>query len=196
MFCLYYEGKTFFLYYALLHRLSSGKPTAFQQGHLFLLFDQSGVEVYDATTTKWEFGFKEKIWALSDAIGIGKQPCHAFSNFSKMGKAWIVQADQTSESPLSSTMNQWNQPQWHLECMAGSYVMSSFTSDELKALRSVIIASVLFCLTSFYSIVLHFNTKTFLKYFERWGPDARICTQLARGLWSEDILQMITGLKK
>ena len=93
-------------------------------------------------------------------------------------------------------MNQWNQPQWHLECMAGSYVMSSFTSDELKALRSVIIASVLFCLTSFYSIVLHFNTKTFLKYSERWGPDARICTQLARGLWSEDILQMITGLKK
>jgi hypothetical protein len=151
--------------------------------------------VYDATTTNWDFSFKEKIWALSDAIGISKQPCHAFSNFSKMGKVWIVQADQaeTAESTLSPALNQWNQSQWHLECTASSYIMSPFTPVELEALRSVIISGDLFCLTKSHSIILHFDPKTFLKYSERWGPDARILTQLARGLWNEDILQMITG---
>lgn len=126
---LYIAGKTFFLYYTLLYCLSSGKPTAFQCGHMFLLFDQSGVNEYDSATTKWQFHFKEKIWALSNADGLSQQPCHAFLNFSKMGKVWIVQAGQPSTPAVPYSQS------YHWD--ASSYVMSCFTSTELKALRSV-----------------------------------------------------------
>jgi hypothetical protein len=61
---------------------------------------------------------------------------------------------------------------------------------------TVIAAGALFCLTKFHSTVLHLNVKKFLKYSEKWGPDARTCTQLARGLWSEELLQMIANSEK
>jgi hypothetical protein len=114
---LYIAGKTFFLYYTLLH-------FSMQACSMFLLFDQSGANEYDTAITKWQFRFKEKIWALSDADGLSQQPCHAFLNFSKMGKVWIVQAGQPSTPAVSYSQS------YHWD--ASPYMMSCFTSTELK----------------------------------------------------------------
>jgi len=116
-----------------------GKPVALQRDEYFFLFSKNGVEKYDGNSMGWIFQFEEKLWALSDSNEGSKHPCKSFQWFSQQNQAYIVQA-------TSPARDRWHR--WSTECSARSVIMKCFTEKEAKALRSVIIAGILF---------IHFN---------------------------------------
>jgi hypothetical protein len=165
-----------FLYYVLLHRLSSGMPTALQYGNnLVVLFGKNGVDVRDET--KGGVAIEEKVWALSDSNAPNMWPCLSFEMASIRKNAWLVHT-----APVA--MDQWYSLRKHLGTMP--FVMDCITYDEIKVLGLVIIFRIAFCLTFSRSTLLGRNVEHFL---EKWGPNARTCIQLARGVLTESFLQ-------
>lgn len=138
--------------------------------------------MYDGNSTGWNFHFEEKIWGLSDAdeVGVHPWPCPSFLRFSKQKRAYIVQTTSLADGG-------WKR--WSKECHAGLFIMQCFTEKEAKALRSVIIPSIVLSLTYSYSKILHLDVKRFLKDFKRWGPCVRTCVGLACGALTEERLQ-------
>jgi len=77
--------------------------------------------------------------ALDSQIPI-KTPCthvHCFKGFSGLTYAYTVQANALAE-------DRWYY--WSKECNAEPFIMECFTDEEAKALRLVIIVSILFIL--------------------------------------------------
>jgi hypothetical protein len=133
-----------FLFYLLLHLLSIGEPVALQRGKYFYVFSQNGVEMCNGNSAEWTFHFEGKLWALSDSYqdGISLCPCPSFQRFSRQKRAYIVQ----TTSPEDGSWKRWSNV-----CNAGLFIMECFTEKEAKALRSVIIASILFILFDLFS---------------------------------------------
>ncbi|KAH9000623.1 hypothetical protein EDB86DRAFT_3042218 [Lactarius hatsudake] len=110
-------GKTSFLYYVLLRRLSSKSPTAFQLLGGSILFDTSGPREFSGT-------IPEQTLALADNM----EPCNAFQT---AAKAQVVRIIQTT-SPAKK-----NWKRWHKNLKASRYVMDYFSSEEIDTLGSV-----------------------------------------------------------
>ena len=132
------QGKSCFIFYVLLRRLCDGLPTALEQlGNVFLLFDDTGVQVYDAGPAG-HFALEKGVWALTDSSATDQQPCRAFYRSGQINAAWVVQA-------TSPARGRWYE--WQKELNAHYYVMDFYTWDELRALGFVFITLTLYPLT-------------------------------------------------
>jgi hypothetical protein len=127
----------------LLYLLSIGEPVSLQRGKKIYLFSQNGVEMYDGEITGWNFQFEGKFWALADSSNQHTiDPCLSFQWFSVQKRAFIVQAT----SPKGGRWRRWRK-EWN----GGLFTMKSFDEREAKALRPVIIASILFIFVDLFS---------------------------------------------
>jgi len=76
--------------------------------------------------------------------------------------------------------------------------MDCFTREESRALRSVFIASILFCLAYSLSTIHGLDAERFMENYNKWGPSARTCPGLAWGAISETELEynVVVAAKK
>ncbi|KAF8342458.1 hypothetical protein F5887DRAFT_974351 [Amanita rubescens] len=147
-------GKTIFLFYVLLHRLSAGLPTAFQVfDDRFFLFTETGAEELDVVA-KSGLKLPPGTWALTNSGDLIEQPCSAF--LSSRRRAWIIQAT----SPKRSRWYEWSK-----QHSARCYVMDCFPPNELEVLGQL----------------LKLDTDKLLSYYWTWGPCARTCVKLVEG---------------
>lgn len=122
-------GKSCFLYYVLLFRLCSGKPTAFQLPSSFVVFQESGITIHNIASWNPPDVIPLGSWALTDSNGTITMPCYAF--LSACGdQAQLVQA-----SPPKSQYYQL----WTKETTQNTveYVMDNFSFSEFIALGLV-----------------------------------------------------------
>ncbi|KAH9160707.1 hypothetical protein EDB89DRAFT_2235568 [Lactarius sanguifluus] len=116
-------GKTSFLYYVLLHRLSSKSPTAFQLLGGSILFDAGGPRGFSGT-------IPEQTLALADSSTTDNmEPCNAFQTAAKAQAVRIVQT-------TSPAQNNWKR--WHKNLKATRYVMDYFSSEEIDTLGNIL----------------------------------------------------------
>ena len=118
------SGKSCFLYYLLFRLLSMRKSVAFQVGDKFLLFQDTGVRLCDVAFSSGQI-IPDGTWALADSHRHFNEPCDAFLNACKSGRAWVVQ----TTSPIE---DKWRL--WEKEYGADTYWMDVVTLDELNAL--------------------------------------------------------------
>ncbi|KAI9464952.1 hypothetical protein BJY52DRAFT_1144826, partial [Lactarius psammicola] len=146
-------GKSCFLYYLLLHRLSEMTPVALQLLSYFVVFRDDGVYRYplDADPDY----LPEGTWALSDSNDVAKQPCTAFLGAAQLQCAWIVQ----TASPLEERWKNW---QKHRN--ADTFVMNHISIQEITTLGNV----------------LGLNVGNLRRLYKKWGPSARTCVRLSR----------------
>ena len=97
-----------------------------------------------------------------------------------MGRAWSVLTTSQAKEHYDRFVN---------ECEVGVFIMECLTREEARALRLVFIATILLCLAYSHSIIYGLQTGDFLVNFDKWGPSARTCLQLARGLLIENQLE-------
>ena len=71
-------GKSCFLYYVLLFRLCSRKPTAFQLPSSFIVFQESGITIHNIASWNPPDVIPLGSWALTDSNGTITMPCNAF----------------------------------------------------------------------------------------------------------------------
>ncbi|KAI9461300.1 hypothetical protein BJY52DRAFT_1117251 [Lactarius psammicola] len=147
-------GKSCFLYYLLLHKLSEMTPVALQLSSYFVVFRDNGVYKYplDARPDR----LPEGTWALSDSNDQAKQPCTAFLNATRQHRAWIVQTASPSEE-------RWKD--WQKYRNADTFVMNHISIQEMTALCNV----------------LDLDASNIRRLYEKWGPSARNCIRLSWG---------------
>jgi hypothetical protein len=116
------SGKTYFLLFVLLQRLSEGLPTAVQyDNYTFILFtdqgptDHLGDGVFDLPTGTW---------ALSDSYTCSGEPCLAFQR--SPADVFVVQ----TTSPKISRYKEWRKQRRGVRM----FFMECITVTELKAL--------------------------------------------------------------
>ena len=100
------------------------KNVAFQVGDKFLLFQDTGVRLCDVAFSCGQI-IPEGTWALANSHRRSEEPCDAFLDACKSGRAWVVQTTSTLE-------DKWRL--WEKEYGADTYWMDVITLDELKAL--------------------------------------------------------------
>ena len=118
------QGKTIFLFYVLLRRLSAGLPTAFHVfSDKFFLFTESGASRHDVVD---ESGLElpPGTWALTNSGEVIERPCPAFL-CAPQRRVWIIQATSPKRS-------RWHE--WCKQLKARFYVMDYFPADELEVL--------------------------------------------------------------
>ncbi|KAH9003516.1 hypothetical protein EDB86DRAFT_2373479 [Lactarius hatsudake] len=145
-------GKTCFLYYLLLCKLSKKTPVALQLPNHILVFRDDGVLRYPLTADPHEF--PEGTWALSDSNDRAKQPCNTFLGASNLRQAWIVQ----TSPPLEERWKTWSK--YH---NANMFVMDHFSIQEITALGKV----------------LDLDVGNIRRLYEQWGPSVRTCVRLS-----------------
>ncbi|KAI0294602.1 hypothetical protein B0F90DRAFT_1821170 [Multifurca ochricompacta] len=145
-------GKTCFLFYLLLLRLSSGQPTAFQKRPTYyLLFTDSGVERHILESGALPVG----TLALSDSNAQVEKPCNGFLYASNRGTAFVVQ----TTSPKADRWTGWEK--YHNGFL---YVMECFSWDEMHVLGTL----------------LNLSVETLKNNYEKWGPSARTLIKMIR----------------
>ena len=116
------QGKTIFLFYVLLRRLSAGLPTAFHVFRkTFFLFTETGASQHDVD---YVFELPPGTWALTNSGEVIEQPCPAFL-CAPLRRAWIIQATSPKRS-------RWHE--WCKQLKASLYVMDCFPPNELEVL--------------------------------------------------------------
>ena len=100
------------------------KSVTFQVGDRFLLFQDTGVRLCDVNFSSGQI-IPDGTWALADSHHHFEEPCDAFLNACKSGRAWVVQ----TTSPLE---DKWRL--WEKEYGADIFWMDVVTLDELNAL--------------------------------------------------------------
>jgi hypothetical protein len=118
-------GKTGFLYYLLFCLLSEEKTVAFQVNNEFILFQETGIELVEATYMG-AIAIPRGTWALTNSHTGSVKPCRAFLDAMTARNAWIVQT--TSPSPLADGWATWNKE------TPIRYWMDVYPLDELIAL--------------------------------------------------------------
>ncbi|KAH9077736.1 hypothetical protein EDB83DRAFT_1509422 [Lactarius deliciosus] len=114
-------GKTSFLYYVLLRRLSSKSPTAFQLPDGCILFDEDGPQEFSR--------FPKHTVALADSTATGMEPpCVAFQDAAKV----YVRVIQTTSPALDNSKG------WYKEVSANQYVMDYSSSEEMDVLGKIL----------------------------------------------------------
>lgn len=116
------SGKTHFLFFVFLQRLSKGLPTAMQYNDdVFVLFTDEGPTTYDSNDG---FCLPAGTWALTDSnIGSG-EPCFTFHTSGR--DVLVVQ----TTSPKVSRYKEWKKQRGGVKM----FVMECITVAELKAL--------------------------------------------------------------
>ncbi|KAH8995601.1 hypothetical protein EDB92DRAFT_2084426 [Lactarius akahatsu] len=145
-------GKTCFLYYALLRRLSEMKPVALERPGFFILFHEGGVYRYSNTDPD---SLPERTWALSDSNENAPQPCSAFGTVSKRRTAWVIQTTSPAEK-------RWKN--WKKYCTADMFVMNPISIEEVTVLGKLLKPEV--------------DVSDLQRIYRKWGPSARTCLQL------------------
>ncbi|KAH8988881.1 hypothetical protein EDB92DRAFT_1817364 [Lactarius akahatsu] len=158
-------GKSCFLYYVLLRLLSRRSPIAIQLPGHFLVFSSDGVEIHPLNQTNYNV-FPAGTFALSDSNEEVKAPCSAFLGAAKQGRAWIVRAT----SPLEERWREWKKQR-----SADIFVMDHPTVDEIESLGKI----------------LGLDSRNIKRYYETWGPSARICLGLSRNPHRERAHEML-----
>ena len=130
------------------------------------------------------FRSEEKPWALVDSTEMSRDVCKAFQRASRMRRAWIVLAT----CPVTKRYDRLRK-----EIHAGVFVMDYFTREESRALRSVFIGSILFCLAYSLSTIHGLDAERFMENYNKWGPSARTCLGLAWGAITERELRKRSG---
>jgi len=159
------------------------QPVALQSSDfgVFVLFHPNGVEMHNAEVPYWRSDFKGRFWALSDSSEKRRTPPLLFQVLSGPNRrAWIVQTSFPA-------VNRWIE--WRQQRHAALFIMKSFSEKESKALRSVIAASIPFCLTYSHSSIFDYDAEAFLQNHRKWGGCARTCVDLMTGILSEKVLQ-------
>jgi hypothetical protein len=136
--------------------------------------------MYQADSDGLFFDSEEKPWALMDSTKTSRHVCRAFQRASRMGRAWIV---------LATSLATKRYDRFCKESDAGVFVMDYLTREESRALRWVFIVTILFCLAYSLSIIHGLDTERFIENYDKWGPSARTCLELARGTISEAQLE-------
>ncbi|KAI0302891.1 hypothetical protein B0F90DRAFT_179895 [Multifurca ochricompacta] len=153
-------GKKCFLFYLLLHRLSSGQPTAFQNHfNYFILFKDSGVEMHSRYSS-----LPDGTWALVDSNEEVVHPCEGFLYRSNSQTTFIVQTTFPRERRWKS---------WKKHRGAFLYLMDCFPWDEMHAL----------------GILLDLSVETLKNHYDKWGPSAGTLIKLTRKPWTLDMHQ-------
>jgi len=114
------QGKTCFLYYLLFRLLNSEKTVALQVNDRFVLFEDTGVLLYDASNSLIPNG----TWMLTDSHVKYHDPCGAFLHAHTIRTGWMVQT--------TSLVTRW--VEWQKEHISPVYYMDVFSEDELLAL--------------------------------------------------------------
>ncbi|KAH8988829.1 hypothetical protein EDB92DRAFT_1870196 [Lactarius akahatsu] len=121
--------KSCFLLYLLLHLLNEMKPVALQVGSRFMLFQDTGASLHDATDMEG-YIIPKGTWALTDSRPGFEMPCPSFLNASMSGRASIIQTTAPLEDGelLRS---------WRGKCSVTfhSLEVEAMSSDKLVALR-------------------------------------------------------------
>ncbi|KAI9456403.1 hypothetical protein BJY52DRAFT_564652 [Lactarius psammicola] len=151
-------GKSLFLYYLLFRLLSEETPVALQLPSFFIVFQDDGVYRHPLTAAPHHLPMGTR--ALSDSNNEGKHPCSAFLGAARQKNALIIQATSPSE-------DRWKN--WSKECGAVKFVMNHFSIEEMAALGTV----------------CGVNVGDLRRNYEKWGPSARVCVQLARDPFEE-----------
>jgi hypothetical protein len=168
----------------LLQLLGKGQPVALQRDKM-VLFREDGVEMHEADSDGLFFHTGEKTWALTDWNEMSTHLCKAFQLASKMGLAWFVLASSPGRNRYDRLRKQHN---------AGIFIMEYFTREEIQALRSVFIATILFCPAYFLSLIHELDVQQMINYYNKWGPSACTCLRLAWGTISERRLKAIVDI--
>ena len=84
-----------------MHRLCSGKPTAFQISNSIIVFEKNGVTGHDALNADPDV-LPEGAWALLDSEDFETMPCGTFLMASRERRALIVQATSLTTSDFES----------------------------------------------------------------------------------------------
>ena len=121
-------GKTFFLYYLLLHLLSKKIPVAFQLTNCIIVFQ--GGNVFKHPLSAEAYVLPCGTWALTDSNDQAKHPCNTFLDAAERKIAWIVQ----SSSPLEDRHKDWQKIHF-----AQTFVMDCYSLNEMTALGLVLI---------------------------------------------------------
>ena len=114
-------GKTCFLYYLLLQKLSNKNPVALERLDCFFLFSEDGVTMH--AKTLYIYPFPKITWALSDSNEKIEHPCDAFLDSAQQGRIWVVQ----TTSPLESRWEKWQELY-----SAGMFVMKYLLLKRLR----------------------------------------------------------------
>jgi len=120
-------GKTAFLYYLLLLKLSERTPVALQLRDRYLLFTDEGVSSHSLTAGLDVI--PTDTWALSDSNDQVKEPCSAFLDASTLGHAWVMQ----TTSPVSTKWKDWKM--YH---NADMFIMGHFSIQEISVLSEIL----------------------------------------------------------
>ena len=122
------SGKSCFLFFALLHRLCSGKPTALQISNSILVFEKNGVTGYDTLNADPNV-LPKGTWALVDSEDPETLPCDTFLAASRGKSALIVQVTSLITPNLTS---------WTVDdCRVLTYAMDTFSPLEFHSLGLV-----------------------------------------------------------
>jgi len=115
------SGKTYFLLFILLQRLSEGLPTAVQyNADTFILFtDQGPTDHFGSDSSYLPTG----TWALSDSNTASGEPCIAFQR--SRADVFVIQ----TTSPTLSRYKEWKKQRLGVKM----FVMECITVAELKA---------------------------------------------------------------
>ncbi|KAH9022984.1 hypothetical protein EDB85DRAFT_342232 [Lactarius pseudohatsudake] len=141
-------GKSIFLFYILLHRLSNRLPTALQLANTFVLFRASGAYLYSGDDRSVDI--PRGTLALTPAHVKVKIPCDAFLFAERRRYARIVQV-------ASAYQAGWKK--WHEQFEADLFVMNYFSADEIKVLATI----------------RGLQVDDLLRIYNTWGPDTRNC---------------------
>ncbi|KAH9008752.1 hypothetical protein EDB85DRAFT_2252798 [Lactarius pseudohatsudake] len=139
-------GKSIFLFYVLLHRLSNRLPTALQLENTFVLFLASGAYLYSGDDRSVDI--PRGTLALTYTDVKVKIPCDAFLFAERRRYARIVQV-------ASAYQAGWKK--WHEQFEADLFVMISFSADEIKVLTTI----------------RGLQVDGLLRIYNTWGPDTR-----------------------
>jgi len=148
-------GKSCFLFFTLLYRLCSGKPTAFQISNSIIIFEKNGVTGYSPLFADPDL-LPKGTWALVDSKDSETVPCDTFLMASRERLAFVVQATSIMQSHYTS---------WTVEGRVLPYAMDTFSSLEFISLGKV----------------LDLDGEALAGHSRRWGPSARIYVELQRG---------------
>ncbi|KAH9072364.1 hypothetical protein EDB83DRAFT_2289207 [Lactarius deliciosus] len=146
-------GKTCFLYYVLLRRLSEMEPVALERPGFFILFHDGGVYRYPKADSDF---LPKSTWALTDSTGQTPEPCSAFQTASKLREAWLIQTTSPAET-------RWRD--WHKYCTVDKFVMNPITIEEITILGKLLKPDV-------------DVSDDLQRLYGKWGPSARTCFEL------------------
>jgi hypothetical protein len=115
-------GKTYFMLFVLLQRLSEGLPTAVEADQdTFVLFTDQGPTDHPGRSA---FDFPRGTWALSDSNAGTIAPCYAFQR--SLPDVFILQ----TTPPQVVRYKEWQKQRTKVR----TFVMECITISELKAL--------------------------------------------------------------